>query len=125
MSLNESSFSINVTTDSGENYAGTFTCRRRLSHLQNLKKDELRRTLLGSHPDQAPDLVKQNAFILSTVAAYIVEGPRWWSESNFGQDLFDESPVAAVFEQISMVIKTVNDELEAKAKKAQESLKTA
>lgn len=123
MSLNESSFSINVEASSGELFAGPFKCRRRLSHMQSLRRDELRRELLGSKGENAPETMRQNAYILSTCAAYVIDGPRWWNESSNGLDLFDEEPVAAVFEEISKVMKAVNAELEAKAKKATEALK--
>jgi hypothetical protein len=123
MSINESSFSINVTSLSGENYAGAFKARKRLSHIQTLRRDELRRELLGAKPEVAPDELKKNAFILSTCAAYVFDGPRWWLESDSGQSLVDEEPVAAVYEEVAKVVKAVNDELEAKQKKSLEAMK--
>ena len=123
MSINESSFSINVTAASGELYAGQFKVRRRLSHMQGLRRDELRRELLGAKPEFAPPELQKNAYILSTCAAYVFDAPRWWNESDNGLALFDEEPVAKVFEEITKVTKAVADELDAKAKKATEVMK--
>lgn len=123
MSLNESSFSINITAASGEAFAGTFKVRRRLSHMQSLRRDELRRELLGAKGEEAPHDLKYNAFILSTCAAYVIDGPRWWNESSNGVELFDTEPVAAVFNEISKVLDAVAAELESKSKKAVETLK--
>lgn len=123
MSLNESSFSINITAASGESFAGAFKVRRRLSHMQSLRRDELRRELLGAKGEDAPTDLKYNAFILSTCAAYVIDGPRWWNESNNGVELFDTEPVAAVFNEISKVLDAVAAELESKSKKAVEALK--
>lgn len=122
-SLNESSFSINVTAASGELFAGTFKVRRRLSHMQSLRRDELRRELLGARGEGAPQDLKYNAFILSTCAAYVINGPRWWDESSNGVDLLDVEPVAAVFNEISKILDTVAAELDVKSKKAVEALK--
>lgn len=123
MSINETSFSINVTAASGEAYAGAFKVRRRLSHMQGLRRDELRRELLGTKPEDADKELRYNAFILSTCAAYVIDGPRWWNESSNGIDLFDTEPVAAVFNEISKVIDAVNEELTSKSKKAVEAMK--
>lgn len=124
MATNDTSFTINVTAASGESYAGTFRVRKRLSHGQTLRRDELRRELLGSRGESAPESMLKNAFILSTCAAYVIEGPRWWNENSNGLDLLDEEPIAEVFSQISKVITAVNEELDAKGKKAAEALKT-
>lgn len=123
MSTKEATFSINVTAASGENYAGTFKVRKRLSHMQTLRRDELRRELLGTKPEAAPPILQQNAYILSTCAAYVVDGPSWWTSNSNGLDLLDEEPVAAVFAEIGKIIEEVNKELEGKAQKAAEALK--
>jgi tRNA A37 threonylcarbamoyladenosine modification protein TsaB len=121
--MNETSFTVNVDAGSGENYAGAFRVRKRLSHSQVLRRDELRRELLGAKPEFAPVEIQKNAFILSTCAAYVIEGPSWWEDNSNGLDLLDQEPVAAVFEEVTKVIKAAGDELEAKGKKAVEALK--
>lgn len=125
MSSNEATFSVNVTAASEENYAGTFKIRKRLSHMQTLRRDELRRELLGSRGETAPDSIRQNAYILSTCAAYVVSGPSWWTENSNGVDLLDEEPIAEVFKHISQVLDEVAKELEEKAQKAKERIKPA
>lgn len=121
---NETSFTVNVTSElTGESFAGTFRVRKRLSHMQALRRDELRRELLGARSENAPDAMHKNAFILSTCEAYVISGPSWWTENSNGLDLLDEEPVAAVFEEVSKVIAQVNKDLEEKAKKATEVLK--
>lgn len=123
MSSNEATFSINITAASGENYAGAFTIRKRLSHMQSLRRDELRRELLGNKPEQAPVEMRENAYILSTCAAYVVKAPRWWTENANGVELVDIEPVAEVFKEIDKVITKVEAELTAKDVKATEALK--
>lgn len=123
MSTNEASFSINVTAASGENYAGPFTIRKRLSHVQTLRRDELRRQLLGSNSDNVPVDLQKNAIVLSTCASYVKNAPKWWTENSNGLDLLDEEPVSKVFEEISKVVDAVEAELKAKEAKATEVLK--
>lgn len=122
---NETSFTINVTAASGENYAGTFKVFKRLSHMQTLRRDELRRELLGARGESAPEAMYRSAFILSTCAAHVKDAPSWWKESSNGLDLLDEEPVSAVFAEISRVTSSATKELEEKANKAAEALKGA
>lgn len=122
MSINEATFSINVTAVSGENYAGTFKVRKRLSHGQTLRRDELRRELLGARGDSAPETMQKNAIILSVCAAHIIDAPRWWTQNSNGLDLLDSEPVMEVFDEISKIVQAVEDELTAKAAKAKEQL---
>lgn len=123
MSSNEANFSINVTTAAGENFAGNFTVRKRLSHMQSLRRDELRRELLGAKPESAPQEMRENAYILSTCAAYVKNAPKWWTENGNGTELVDIEPVAEVFKEIDKVIGKVEEELGLKDKKATETLK--
>jgi hypothetical protein len=123
MSSNEATFNINVTAASGENYAGSFTIRKRLSHMQNLRRDELRRELLGKMPDQAPMEFRENAYILSTCVAYVIKAPRWWTENNNGLELVDIEPIAEVFREIDKVVSQTENELAQKDAKATEVLK--
>lgn len=125
MSINEETFSVNVTAASGENYAGTFKVRRRLSHMQFLRADELRRELVGAKPEFAPEDVRKNAYILSTCAAHVISAPSWWTDNSNGVDLLDEEPVSAVFEQVEKIRDTVAKELQAKRQKSEEALKSA
>lgn len=122
MDTNETTFSINVSGEGDAKYLGEFKMRLRLSHFQSLRKDELRRELLGTNPQFAPDEVFKSAYILSTCAAYIIDGPKWWLNSNSGRDLLDEEPVAAVFEQIEKNLKARQEAMEARAKQDKEEL---
>ncbi len=122
-STNETTFSINVTAASGENYAGAFTVRRRLSHMQSLRRDELRRELLGARGESAPEMMKQNAYILSTCASFVKDGPSWWTENSNGVDLLDEEPVGAVFAEISKIQEQIAKDLADRADKAKQALK--
>ncbi len=123
MSINESNFTINVTAASGENFAGAFKIRKRLSHMQNLRRDEIRRSLLGTFPEFAPESVHTNAYMLSTCSVYVIDAPRWWKESNNGLDLLDPEPVAEVFSAIQKVIEASTKELAQKSEQATEVLK--
>lgn len=123
MSTNETNFTINVTAASGENFAGAFKIRKRLSHMQNLRRDEVRRSLLGTFPESAPESAHANAYMLSTCSVYIIDAPRWWKESNNGLDLLDPEPVAEVFSNIQKAIEAANAELTKKSEQATETIK--
>lgn len=125
MNPNQTTFTINVNAASGENYAGTFKIWKRLSHRLTLAKDERRRNLIGERAEYVPENIQQNAYILSTCEAHIIEAPSWYRDSANGMDLLDQEPVAEIFNQIVKVLAEVEGELTKKAKAATTELKAA
>lgn len=75
-------FSINVVGEkTGERWMGKFSCRRRLSHRQELAKDRLYRELLGPNPEGASERAKSQADVMADISACIVKAPNWWTEA--------------------------------------------
>jgi hypothetical protein len=119
---NETSFSVNLKAESGDSYVGTFKIRKRLSHAQNLRKDALRRELLGDSPAAATQDVLMSSLILATCQAHIIESPNWWSKSNGGLDLLDQEPLVEVFNKINEAQQKEAEGLQTKAEEAVKEL---
>lgn len=123
MSSNESTFSVNVTSLSGNSYVGQFRVRRRLSFLQEFRKDELRRELLGAKPEYAPPDLARSAYMLSVCSSHVIDAPTWWRDASNGVDLLDGEPLAAVYSEIDKVLQGVEKELKDKEDAAKKVLK--
>ena len=100
---------------SGETFKGVFKAIPRLSHSANLRRDQLRRDLLGPKAEEAgPDAVNV-AVVFSKVWAHLTETPSWWRESRNGLDLLDESPVAAVYDNVTRIEREAFEAVKKKA----------
>jgi len=95
----EVEFMIDVTGETtGEPFKGKFACKTRLSHNDHLRRDQVRRALLGVAPG-APDARADSAAeIFSQLAVRLVDAPSWWTMAENGKELYDDKPVAAVYD---------------------------
>jgi hypothetical protein len=118
-------FTVDVKGEkTGESYPGVFKARPRLSHLDTLKMDQLRRDLLGPKPELASPDAQNVASAFSKIWAHLVgPGPRWWQESGQGINLVDEDPVAAVYSNILRIEKEAQDAVVKKGEEARAELK--
>lgn len=117
------SFTINIIGDTtGENYRGVFEVRTRISHRDNLREDEIRRTLLGTNPTTATPRAANTAEVFSQLHNRIVKAPTWWTGSDGGQDLEDDNVIAAIYENMIKARQESLDELKSQAEKAKEEL---
>jgi hypothetical protein len=100
MDLNDQAFSISVVGNfTGETFKGNFRAKKRLSHLDRLRKDQYRRELLGgTAPDQAGQVALDIATIVSELRVRLVDAPKWWLESEGGLQLEDINTLMLVFE---------------------------
>lgn len=121
--VQEATFVVDVTSESGERFEGKFTIRRKLSLHQILTRDAVRRDLLGARPEFAPDPVVQLSHKLSVCLAHVVSGPIWWQDSNNGLDFTESEPLDTVFSNIIKILEADAAELEAKKKAALAALK--
>lgn len=102
MILNDpKSFTIDVKgTTTEQSYSGLFKMKPILSHREKLRRDELKRQVLGSNPESATEDSVRTAVIFSKIWIHLTESPAWWREANNGIDLLDEEPVLAVLDKI-------------------------
>lgn len=104
-------FTIDVTGEkTGDKYPGVFKARPRLSHLDTLKQDQLRRDLLGPKPELASANAQAVADAFSKIWIHLASPvPRWWEAAGNGLGLLDEAPVAAVYENILRIEKEAQE----------------
>lgn len=103
----EAKFTVTVVGETtGQNFSGIFRVKNRLSHREQLLRDETRRQILGSAPDAASPRAMNQALVFSEIAAHLIEAPKWWQLADGGLDLEDDNVVAAVYDG---VVKTVSD----------------
>lgn len=113
-----------VGESTGEVFRGDFEAKTRLSHRDELYKDKLRRELLGPDPDHATKESHARAMAFSELRVRLTDYPRWWEESGFGMDLFDENVIAELYKEATRVEHEAQEEFMKKADEAQEVLKT-
>jgi hypothetical protein len=131
MNKTQDSFTVSIKGEtSGENFAGKFTVKTKLSHGNQLMQDQIRRQLLGPQPvGVVPgDRATNTSEILSQLQVRIVSAPSWWTNSDNGLNLDDDNIIVEVFTKATAVeveykesIKTAAEE--AKKKLAEEPVK--
>jgi hypothetical protein len=83
-----------------QRFQGLFKVRPLLSHRDKLRRDELKRSLIGAQPDATSVNAMRISEIFSKIWAHTVEAPSWWKDAGNGLDLIDEEPVVAVIDKI-------------------------
>jgi hypothetical protein len=120
MAMTTAPFSIRVVgEETGEIWVGDFVAKERLTHRDVLRKDQIRRELLGAAGGSPDARAMSVAFIVSELTVRLTKMPKWFEESGFGLDLEDESVLALVYD------KAIKVQLDAQAarKKAAEDKK--
>jgi len=121
---NDAPFTLHVVGDSTEKtYTGEFRAKKRLSHRDHLRKDQVRRELLGGQTGTATERASTTAMILSELAVRLTKVEDWWVTSQGGLDLEDDNVIGVLYDK---AIAIENDAAEAKkkaAEKAQAELK--
>lgn len=99
-------FTINITGEStGEVFKGTFKAKVRLSHRDELRRDELRRKLLGPTPDAASKRAQNQAELIADLSVRLTETPKWWSTVDGGLDLEDDNVLIGIWEECTRLEK--------------------
>jgi hypothetical protein len=115
-------FSVAVKGETtGEEFKGVFKAVARLSHRGNLRRDQIRRDLLGMRPEDADAGALNVALVFSKIYVHVTETPSWWKDSKDGLELLDDSPVAAVYENVMRLEREAIEAVQAKAKAVAES----
>lgn len=116
-------FSVSVVGEvTGESWKGVFKAVPRLSHRDNLRRDQLRRDLLGGKAEDASSDAINVALVFSKIWVHLVEAPSWWKDSKNGVDLLDETPVAAVYDNVTRIEREAIEALQKKTEAAKEVL---
>lgn len=116
---NSEPLSINVIGDvSDETYKGDFRVKLRLSHKDQLVKDQRRRELLGPQAGPSTERALSTAMILSELYVRVISAPKWFEESDCGLNLLDDNVISAIYDGIEKILA---DKEEAKKKKAEEA----
>lgn len=119
----ERSFVIRVVGEvTGETFVGSFTVKTRLSHRDHLNRDSLRRQLLGDKPEFASERAATSAEIFSQCSTRILEAPSWWTGSDGGMTLTDDSVVIEVYQEALKCEAEALAEVQKKAEEAKKDL---
>lgn len=121
---NEHSFSLSeIGEDSGEKFVGDFKSKKRLSHRDQLRLDQIRRDLLGAQPGVPTDRALSTAMILSQLAVRIFKAPKWWAEVSEGLDLEDDNIIGKLHDLVMAPVVAAEKAKAEAAKKAQEDMR--
>jgi hypothetical protein len=112
-----------IGDNTGEKFVGNFDSKLRLSHRDQLNKDQLRRQIIGDKPDQATKDSMMRAEILSHLSISLVDSPKWWKESGGGLDLFDDNIIFELYDRVVQGQTKAIDEVLKKGEEAKAELK--
>jgi hypothetical protein len=117
---NEASFSLSLDGETtGEKWVGDFKAKKRLSHRDQLRKDQVRRDLLGPQGNTPTERAMSTAMILSELRVRLVDAPKWWQAMGEGLDLEDDNVIGTLYDE---VMKIEREAGESKKKKAADAL---
>lgn len=104
------------------NYSGVFKVRPLLSHRDKLRRDEMKRQLIGGFPDSTSVSAMRIAEIFSKIWAHTVDAPSWWKDSGNGIDLLEDDPVEEVINKILEIEREALGIVEEEGEKAKKEL---
>lgn len=117
---NEAPFTISLEGEvTGEKWFGEFSAKKRLSHKDHLRKDQVRRELLGGQTGEASQRAASTAMILSELAVRLTKSPAWWGANGDGLEFEDDNIIGAVYDA---AMKVEKDAAEARKKKAEKEV---
>lgn len=118
------SFTVNVTGETtGQNFSGVFVIKTQLSFREQLRRDQLRRQLLGADPANAEIRARQAAEALAEITVRTISAPRWWTDAADGLDLKDDAILTAVYDGLIKACATMTDEIKKKGETAKAELR--
>lgn len=117
-------FSVDVVGEvTGQSFVGVFSAKTKLSVREQLKQDELYRSLLGVDCQNASEEAKRLAFALSYLAARITVSPDWWKALEGGMKAEDVNLIAAVNNACIAAVDKEYEVLKNSASQAEAALK--
>jgi len=122
--VNDVPFSISLIGDvSEEKWVGDFRAKKTLSHRDQLRRDQIRRELLGSQGGTPTERALSIAMVLSELAVRITKAPKWWAEKGDGLDLDDGNVIGEVYDNVTRIEREAAEAKKVKAEKAQEEMR--
>lgn len=117
------SFTINeVGQNTGLPFEGKFKVNLVLSRREAFIADERRRYILGANPLGAMPSLNGEALMLGDLFVRIIDGPKWWTDSDHGLNLKDENVVGLLWKNVSELVEKHRESVQGKAKESLEKL---
>jgi hypothetical protein len=110
-------------TTTGTVFTGKFKVRTRLSFRDQLRRDEIRRTLLGTLGGEASQGASFVASLVSEMSVRTITAPNWWTGSDGGLEMADLNVLSEVFALAAKAEQELVDSLVKEGEKAQADLK--
>lgn len=122
--IDDGAFSINLKgNETGEQWAGTFRAKKRLSLRDQLNRDKIRRELLGNSGGEPDNRAFSIAAIVAELSVRLTDSPKWWQETNNGLDFADENIFGAIFDGCIQVEKEYKEQQKKLAEEAKGEIK--
>jgi hypothetical protein len=124
LDVNSGGFSIHLQGERTQKlWTGDFRAKKRLGHMDRIRKDGYRRELLGANPESASIEASNLAIILSELRVRLMETPEWWTNANNGALLEDEVVLLEIYNKAVKVETDAVDALKAEAEKVMGTVK--
>lgn len=104
-------------------WSGVFRFKTRISHREQLIRDEYRRRLLGADAEHASQRALNQAELFSEIQAHLIEAPGWWTKTDGGLDLEDDNVIAEIYNGLIKALAEYRQALAAKNEKGKGELK--
>lgn len=115
--------SLDITGESTRHvYQGKFSIETVLDRRANFAADERRRMLIGANPTGVAPSVMGEAYMLGQLFVRIVEGPKWWTDSDNGIELKDANVIGELFRLVTLKVEERDAEIIGNGKQAVEKL---
>lgn len=98
--IDVSKISVSVIGErTGQQWVGDFTIKTMLSHRDEIRRDRIRRELLGPEAGDPTDKVWQLAVAFAELSVRVVDAPPFWRSNSDGLDLKDQNVVIEVYKK--------------------------
>lgn len=123
---NDAPFTLHVVGDTTDKtYTGEFRAKKRLSHRDHLRKDQVRRELLGGQAGVATERANTTAMVLSELSVRLTKWEAWWDVCGRGLDLEDDNVIGVMYDKVMEIEAEATDAKKKAAEKARDELKAA
>jgi len=106
----------------GNPYTGKFLIKTILTRRENFIADERRRMIVGTNPLGVAPSLNGEAYMLGQLFVRIMDGPKWWKDSDGGLELEDENVIGELYRLVDLTVTGSVDELTKESKVAVEKL---
>lgn len=112
-----------IGKESGLRRAGKFKVKTLLTRKDRFLADEHRRRIIGSYnPGDALLTLQEEAYVLGQLRVRVLEGPKWWTESDFGENLEDGNVIAKLYDEAIRLEKDRQAALESSAQQVHDEM---